>query len=375
MILHQLDQRVNRLAAKVVVHALARQGVRLVDEQDAAQRAVHNLRHLARRLADVARHQAAAVGLNQLSAAQKAQLLVDFGDQARHRRLARAGVAGEDHVEAHVHDLEVVRLAHLAHLDEVDERAYLALDAVQADQAVQLRHQLLERLLLLFLLLRRGAALLLRLCRAILRLRAARHVHAARSLLRRARVAARRAREQEGAQAAQIGCDKVHRRAADGAVHVRRGVEQLAHAVHKLLCTVGAILVVHRHAAAQQQRRALRKGAVLVADVQRRLAARPADAQHIARGNARDERAHRLGDGTCLLRHLQQQRLRVHVKKQLDIARAHALPVAAFHQQGAGLLHLRIGCASSLHLFAHLFSPFSSLMLCSACAALFSACP
>lgn len=41
-------------------------------------------------------------------------------------------------------------LAHGAHLDEVDQRAHLMFDGIQTDEAVELFHQLVKRLFLLF---------------------------------------------------------------------------------------------------------------------------------------------------------------------------------------------------------------------------------
>ena len=52
MVLHVLDDRVDRFAAEVVL-AAARQGVRLVDQQRAAERRLEDCARLRRRLADV----------------------------------------------------------------------------------------------------------------------------------------------------------------------------------------------------------------------------------------------------------------------------------------------------------------------------------
>ena len=57
--LHHLDQGRDRLVAEVPA-PVARERIRLVDEQDAADRLAHDLLHLERRLADVARDEVGA---------------------------------------------------------------------------------------------------------------------------------------------------------------------------------------------------------------------------------------------------------------------------------------------------------------------------
>ena len=361
VILHQLNQRVDGLVAEVVLHPLARQRVGLVDKQNTAQRAVDHIRHLARRLADIARNQPAAVGFNQLPLAQKAELLIDFGDQPRHGRLARAGVAGEDHVEAHVHHLEVVLLAHGAHLDEVDERAHLVLDGFKADEAVELRHQLVQRFFLLRRLLFRLSAFLGGFCRAAALLPAG-DIDAPNGFLRAVIMAPRGAGHQKRAQAARVGGDEIQLVAAHIAVHIGGGVEQAAHAVNELLGGRRAVLIVHGDAAAQKQRRALRKGAVFEADVERLLRGGLTDFEDIARGHTGDIGQHIPGYFAGGLRHFQQKRLHIHIQKELDIAAAHALPVAALHKLITGLVHHPIRFAALHHLLlVHVFSFLGAL--------------
>ena len=71
MVFHRLQQGLDRLAAKVVLTA-GREGVCLVDKQHAAQGRLDDLLGFQRRLADIARHQARTVHLDQLSLAQQA---------------------------------------------------------------------------------------------------------------------------------------------------------------------------------------------------------------------------------------------------------------------------------------------------------------
>ena len=143
VILHGLQQRVDGLQTEVVF-GFGVQAVGLVDEQHAAKGALDHLRRLGGRLTHVARDQAGTVHLHQLALGQDAQGAVDAGHHTRNRRLAGAGIAGKDHMQRHVHGFQAVLLAQLVHRDHVDQIVDLALDAVQADQRVQLRLQILD---------------------------------------------------------------------------------------------------------------------------------------------------------------------------------------------------------------------------------------
>ena len=83
-------------------------------------------RFVATVLADIAGDKPAAVDLDKLSLREYAERTVDTRHQTRDHRLARAGVAGEDHVERHIGGGEVVLLAELVDLDHVDELEFLA---------------------------------------------------------------------------------------------------------------------------------------------------------------------------------------------------------------------------------------------------------
>ena len=98
VILHGLEQRIDGLLAEIVL-AAAVQGIGLVDEEHAALRLIDNLLRLGGRLADITRHKAASVHLDQLSLREHAQRLIDARHQAGDHGLARAGIAGEHHVQ------------------------------------------------------------------------------------------------------------------------------------------------------------------------------------------------------------------------------------------------------------------------------------
>ena len=161
VILHRLEQRIDGLLAEVVV-ALAVEGVGLVDEQHAAERLFDDLTRLDGSLADVARDKAAAVDLDKLPLREYAERAIDARHQARDHRLARAGVAGKDHVERKVRVGKAHLLAPLEDGRHVDEVIHLALDLAEAHIAVQLRLEILDllrrgkRRFLLFLLVRTG---------------------------------------------------------------------------------------------------------------------------------------------------------------------------------------------------------------------------
>ena len=159
VVLHRLENGVDGLLAEVVF-AAAVERIGFVDEQHAAQRALDHLLRLDGGLTDVAGHQAAAVHLHQLALGEDAQRVVDTRHQPRDHGLARAGIAGEDHVQGKVRVGQVVFLAALEHGGHVDEVVDLTLDLSEADVAVQLRAQILD-------LLGRGQLLLL-FCRRII---------------------------------------------------------------------------------------------------------------------------------------------------------------------------------------------------------------
>ena len=153
MILHGLEDGLDGLAAEVVLPA-GGEGIRLINEQHAADGLLNDLLGLERGLPHVARHEAGAVHLHKLALLQHADRGIEPREDAGHGGLAGAGVAEEDHVQAHRWDRQLVLLTELAHLHEVDEVLDVPLDLLQADKVLKLAHQLvkiwlLDRLLLL----------------------------------------------------------------------------------------------------------------------------------------------------------------------------------------------------------------------------------
>ena len=170
MVLHRLEQRVDGLLTEVVV-ALAVEGVGFVDEQHAAERLFDDLARLDGRLADIAGDKPAAVDLDKLSLREYAERTVDTRHQTRDHRLARAGVAGEDHVEREVRVGKPRLLAPLEDSRHVDEVIHLALDLAKADVGVKLFFEVLDllgwgkrRFFLFFLARTDGGCGLVRLC-------------------------------------------------------------------------------------------------------------------------------------------------------------------------------------------------------------------
>ena len=89
-------------------------------------------------MADIAAYQISAGHLDQLAAAQCADGLQVLCQDAGDRRLAGAGVAGEDHVHVDLGNLEPLRLAALLCLHIFRDVTHIGLDLVQTDDAVQL---------------------------------------------------------------------------------------------------------------------------------------------------------------------------------------------------------------------------------------------
>ena len=86
-------------------------------------------------------HQAGAVHLHQLALAQHADGGVEPADQAGHGGLAGAGVAHEDHVQAHGRHGQLMLLPELADLHQVHQVLDVLLDLFQAHQVLQLGHE------------------------------------------------------------------------------------------------------------------------------------------------------------------------------------------------------------------------------------------
>ena len=98
VVLHGFQDGVDGLLAEILP-AVSAQGVGLIDEQHAAQRLFQDLRGLESCLPYIARHQAAAVHLYQLSLGEDSQRMIDPGHDPGYRGFAGSRIAGEHHVQ------------------------------------------------------------------------------------------------------------------------------------------------------------------------------------------------------------------------------------------------------------------------------------
>jgi hypothetical protein len=145
IVLHPLEQGLDRLRAEVEPAAARRERVRLVDEEDAVEGAPDRAVGLDRGRADVLADELGAVDLDEVAFREQPHRAVHLGEEARDRRLARARVPEEDEV-LRGRDLRQPVLEPLAlHLEEGEERVDLLLHRVEPDERVELGLQLLER--------------------------------------------------------------------------------------------------------------------------------------------------------------------------------------------------------------------------------------
>ena len=99
LVLHHLQQDLDRLLPVVALVLGAIEVVRLVDEQHAAHRLLEHLARLRRRVADVLADEVVAGHRDEMPFAHVAQPVQDFRHPQRDRRLAGARIAGEAHVQ------------------------------------------------------------------------------------------------------------------------------------------------------------------------------------------------------------------------------------------------------------------------------------
>ena len=145
VVLHPLQERLDRFRPEILALVAAMQRVRLVDEEDAVERAPDHPVGLERRRPDVLAHEPRPVDLDQVPALQEADRPVHLREQPRDRRLARAGVA-EEHEMLRRRDLRQAVLLPLGlHLEKRDERPYLLLHRLEPGQGVELGLQRSER--------------------------------------------------------------------------------------------------------------------------------------------------------------------------------------------------------------------------------------
>ena len=145
VVLHPLEQRLDRLGPEIVVRRLGRERIGLVDEEDAVEGPPDHPLGLEGGRPDVLADEPAAVHLDEMAAPEQAHCAVHLRQQPGDCRLAGAGIPVEDEVLARRHLGEVVLLPARLHLEEGDERAHLLLDRLEPDERVELGLELLQR--------------------------------------------------------------------------------------------------------------------------------------------------------------------------------------------------------------------------------------
>ena len=145
VVLHPLEQGLDRLGSEVQPLLGAGERVGLVDEEDTVERATDRAVRLDRRQADELADEPGAVDLDEVALPQEPHRAVHLREQARDGRLARARVPEEHEVLRGRHFGQVVLGARGLHLEEGDERSHLLLDRVQADEGVELGLELVQR--------------------------------------------------------------------------------------------------------------------------------------------------------------------------------------------------------------------------------------
>jgi hypothetical protein len=144
VVLHSLEERLDRLGAEVEPVLGGRERVGLVDEQHAVEGAPDRPLGLDRRQADVLADEAGSVDLDEVAAAEEAHRPVHLREEPRHRCLPRAGVAEEDEVLRGCDLRQAVSLAFRLHTQEGDQRADLLLHRLEPDERVELRLERFE---------------------------------------------------------------------------------------------------------------------------------------------------------------------------------------------------------------------------------------
>ena len=139
VVLHELDQRVDGLAAEVVV-AAAGEGVRLVDEQRAAQAGLEHRLGRGGGLADVTRPRGAERSVStRWPDRHQPEGAQDLAEQPGDGGLAGARIAGEHEVVAGLERRQATFLAQGLDAQERGQPAHVGLDGVQPDRARRAR--------------------------------------------------------------------------------------------------------------------------------------------------------------------------------------------------------------------------------------------
>ena len=138
MVLHELDDRVDRLPPEVLL-AATRQRVRLVDEQGPAERRLHDGARARRRLADVPGDEVRAVGLDEMTLGHDPEGTQDLAQQAGDGGLARAGIAGEHEVVARLDRRQATLGTQALDPQQAGQATHVGLDVGESDQCRRAR--------------------------------------------------------------------------------------------------------------------------------------------------------------------------------------------------------------------------------------------
>ena len=117
VVLHPLQQCLDRLGPEVLAQVVsARQRIRLVDEQDAVERAANRAVRLDRRRTDILANETCTVDLDEMAALEQSGRAIHLRQESSDRRLPRPRIAEEDKMLGRRHFGESLTLALGLHL-------------------------------------------------------------------------------------------------------------------------------------------------------------------------------------------------------------------------------------------------------------------
>ena len=145
VVLHDLQEDLDRLLAIVALVLGAIEVIGFVDEEDAAHRPLEDFLGLGRGMSNVLAHQIVAGDGDEVPFADISKPVEDLRHAQRHRRLAGAGIAGEAHMQAGRTGGEAQLVADPVHQQERRSLPDAALDRPESHQlAVELIEDLLD---------------------------------------------------------------------------------------------------------------------------------------------------------------------------------------------------------------------------------------
>src|SRR4051794_9167329 len=145
VVLHPLEQRLDRLWSEVLAFVSRRKRICLVDEENAVERAPDHPIGLDRRHADVLPDEPGPVDLDQMAPAQQPHRSIHLREQSRDRGLACPWISEKDEMLGGRNLGQPVSLALGLHLEKGDERPHLLLHRLEPDEGVELRLELRHR--------------------------------------------------------------------------------------------------------------------------------------------------------------------------------------------------------------------------------------